>query len=283
VKRLGAVMRRLALAIVLAMLAVPPLHAAGGAVLRLKDQQLLSWAQLLGELQGAALVYVGENHDNREHHQAQLRIISGLRERGEALAIAVEMFPAADQPLLEQWLAGGISEEKFSKIFADRWNIAWHYYRDIFLYARQEKIPLVAINIPRDIVKKVAQHGFAALSAAERRDIPPEVNCIIDTAYKAFIRRIFASHQSGRSFDYFCEAQMLWTKSMARHLAAYQQRNPGRTMIVLTGVGHALRPGIPAYAQELNRGSYRIVIPELEDLTRSTATTADLDYLLLRH
>jgi uncharacterized iron-regulated protein len=279
--RLGSVVRRLAPGIVLALLTASTISAASGAVLRLKDRQLISWAQMLGELQGAGVVYVGENHDNHEHHQAQLRIINDLREQGAALAIAVEMFPVADQPLLDQWLTGGISEERFSRIFTDRWHIAWSYYRHIFLYARQRRIPMVAINISRDIVKKVAQHGFAALSAAERRDIPAEVNCIIDPTYKAFIRRIFASHQSGQSFDYFCEAQMLWTKSMASHLAAYQQRNPGRTMVVLTGVGHALRPGIPAYTQELTRGSYRIVIPELDDLTRSTATAADLDYLLL--
>lgn len=280
-KQTRPIIVRLFLTLLAVILAAAPLAAESGEVLRIKDRAVVPWSQMFNDLKESRLVYIGENHDNGDHHQAQLRIIRGLQERGGNLAIAVEMFQVADQPLLDQWVAGEINEDKFKTIFLDRWRLSWELYQGIFRYARQQKIPLVAINIPRELVKKVAQSGFAALSEAERREIPPDVSCIIDPTYKEFIRRTFANHQSGQSFEYFCEAQMLWTKSMARHLVTYLNRNPGRSVLVLTGVGHALRPGIPAYVEELKAVPYRIAIPEIRELTRTSATGTDLDYLLL--
>ena len=259
-----------------------PLRAAEqDGVLRLRDRATISRQEFYRELAGIPVIYVGENHDNPAHHLAQLQIISALQEKGIPLAIAAEMFLTGDQPMLDQWVAGAIDEEQFGRFFQERWRISWGLYRDIFRYARQQRIPIIGINIPREIVRKVAASGFGSLTAAERKELPADVTCIIDPAYKGFIHKIFSTHQGERSFDYFCEAQMLWTKGMARNLAVYRSRNPKRTIVVLTGIGHALRPGIPTYFHDLDPEPYRIVSPELVDLNRENATTSDLDYLLL--
>ena len=58
-------------------------------------------------------------------------------------------------------------------------------------------------------------------------------------------------------------------------------RNPGRTVVVLAGTGHAMRRGIPEEVSHDAAYSYKVILPEVAGLNRSTATTADADYLLL--
>ena len=67
---------------------------------------------------------------------------------------------------------------------------------------------------------------------------------------------------------------------MAYHLMGYLSKNPGRTVVVLAGVGHAWKRGI---AEQLDEKIIsRVVLPMVPDqVDRKTVTTADADYVLL--
>jgi uncharacterized iron-regulated protein len=250
--------------------------------LRVSDGQLIEFERMVGEIRGAKLVFVGEVHDRKRDHAAQVRIIEELRRSGVPVAIGLEMFAADSQTELDRWSEGKLDGASLIQLYYRNWNVPWPLYRDIFLYARANRVPLVALNIPRDISRKVAQEGFAALTEAERKRLPAGVTCSIDPSYRAFIARAFAGHvTSDASFTHFCEAQMLWNKGMALHLQRYIAQNPGRTVVVLGGVGHAMKQGIPEEVSRDTGYSYKVILPEIPDLDRHTATIADADYLLL--
>ena len=256
----------------------------GGAnvVLRVKDGERISYGRLAEELQGVDLVFIGENHDNVAHHATQLRIIDELHWRETPLAIGLEMFPAKAQPELDAWLSGRLSDTVFKSLYGKTWRMPWDLYGAIFQRARTWRIPLIGINIPQWVVKKVFRSGFASLTPEERQELPSDVTCQIDPNYRKFIRRSFGTHAgNGGEFEHFCEAQMLWTKGMAHHLTKYLDSRPGRQVVVLTGASHALRQGIPEQIAQESRYTNRIVLPELNDLTRKTVTTGEADYLIL--
>jgi uncharacterized iron-regulated protein len=99
-----------------------------------------------------------------------------------------------------------------------------------------------------------------------------------------FIRRAYAGHSHrDKVFVNFCEAQMVWDKSMAWRVMQYLQRNPDKTMVVLAGMGHAWKRGISGQV-DLDPKKYtsRVVLPVIPDqMDRSTVTSEDADYLLL--
>jgi uncharacterized iron-regulated protein len=211
----------------------------------------------------------------------QLEVIKGLRNRGKAVAIGLEMFPAERQADLDAWVGGRISAPRFRKIFSRVWKMPWQLYSDIFFYARDYGIPLIGLNIPEKIAVKVGRSGFDSLTARELSQLPSGITCNVDQPYREFISKAFREHKIPRkSFQNFCEAQMLWNKGMAWHLASYLRRQPERVVAVLAGTGHAQRRGIPVELAGYLNVPVKIVLPDDHEMAGVSAQ--DADYLVRR-
>jgi uncharacterized iron-regulated protein len=250
-------------------------------IMRLSDRRPVRFVRLIEETRGAHLIFVGENHDRMADHRFQLKVITALKNAGVPLAIGLEMFTAGNQGDLDRWVAGKLDRKRFIASYYRNWGMAWSLYRDIFLYARANGIPLIGINVPREIPRKVAREGFTALTPAERRELPTGITCNVGPAYMALIRRAYAAHmESEESFVRFCEAQMLWNKTMARHLGEYLRSHPGATVVVLAGSGHAMKPGIPEEVRKETGVGATVILPADDDYSRETVTVTDADYLV---
>ncbi len=206
--------------------------------------------------QGKKIVYVGEYHDNFAHHTVELRVIKSLFEINTKIAIGMEMFQRPFQAVLDDYVRGAIGEREFLKRseYFSRWGFDYNLYKPILDFARAEKIPVVALNLQREIADKVAREGMGALTADEKKAIPVETD-FSDAAYRDRLKRVFAEHQgsSERNFEFFYQAQVLWDETMAWSVDEYLKKNPGRQMIVLAGSGHlAYGSGIPNRAFRRN-------------------------------
>ena len=270
----------LMLILLLTAAAVRPCAAIEG-VLRIADGQLIDLGQMLAESRSARYFFVGENHDDLQHHAAQLAIIKGLQQSGRTLAIGLEMFSTTSQDKLDRWVAGRLSLREFKELYTSNWSLPWGLYEEILLYARDKRIPLIGLNLPKGISRKVAQQGFAALTPEERRQLPAGITCTVGPGYMAFIRQAYSNHAlQDKAFDHFCEAQMLWNRNMGHKLETYFAKNPRSTLVALVGIGHALKKAVP---DEVSRetGRYRVILPEFSGLNRHNLTSEDADYLLL--
>ncbi|GAB6081806.1 ChaN family lipoprotein [Desulfuromonas carbonis] len=254
---------------------------AGAHTWDVNQGQFTTFPRMLADLANARLVFIGELHDNRGHHQAQLQIIRGLQQAGIPVAIGLEMFRSNSQEALDRWTAGGMKEDRFREVFEENWSL-WPVYRDIFQYARQETIPMIGLNIPREISRQVSQAGFFSLSPSQRGSIPL-VRCDVDEAYQNYMRRVLGSHaHQGVAFKNFCEAQMVWDAVMAKRLIEYLDQHPQRLVVVLAGSGHAWKFGIPEQVRRHLDIPMRIVLPEIPGrIEKGDAAPSEADYLLL--
>jgi uncharacterized iron-regulated protein len=252
-------------------------------VFRVSDQKTISHAQMIDDLKQGQIVFAGESHDNQAHHQLQLDIIKTLHSSGRPLAVGFEMFTEKSQGFLDRWVSGNLSQDEFIRVYYENWNFPWPLYRDILLYLKDNKIPAIGLNVEPSITRKVSQSGFASLTKEELKKLPPDVGCAVDKHYMDFIRRAYATHGHGnREFLFFCQAQLLWDQVMERNIVSFLQKNPERTIIVITGNGHAWKRGIPEQVRLLSdQFRYRVLLPFIPGHIDSRfITTGDADYLL---
>ncbi|MFN2436348.1 MAG: ChaN family lipoprotein [Desulfotignum sp.] len=237
--------------------------------------------QILSTLAVSDLVYVGEMHDRTDHHEAQLEVIQGLHRSKEELAVGLEMMHYRDQESLDRWVAGKLGEEEFQKVFARNWGLMWPLYRDIFLYCRNNAIPMIGLNVPREITRQVARHGFESLTREQVAELPI-VTCEVSPEYEAFLRRVLGSHGGGDSFRRFCEAQVVWDTSMAVYALRYLKENPGGTMVVLCGTVHAWKKAVPRQVELMNNGvEQQVIVPYVPgEGDKDAITVDDCDYLI---
>ena len=258
-------------------------HVSGTSrkIVRVHDETLITFQDMIQEVSTAKVIYIGEQHSEPAHHKTQLDVIQALYEQGQPLAIGIEMFKKGDQHHLDAWVAGKMSEKEFIPLFLENWGYGWNFYRDIFLFAREKKIPLVALNVPQEITRKVGQTGFQSLTDEELSKLPPGVTCELDQQYMDHLVEIFQYKGStDKSFFFFCEAQVLWDQAMAWHLTDYMKKNTDKTVIVLAGAIHAWKYGIPKQKQRYLSVEQRIIIPDLP-VSVELITVDDADYFVV--
>jgi uncharacterized iron-regulated protein len=252
-------------------------------VLRLEDKKMIRWDQMVQEVKGRKIILMGALHHEPKHHKYQLRLIKALYEQGISIAIGLEVFRANDQTLLNKWVAGNLALDQFLPLYSANWRDPWPLYEDIFLFSKQNKIPLIGLNVPAEIPESVARKGFSSLSKEEIRQLPPGISCNVDEIYMGFIKGTYPGRSSGKEFVNFCEAQMVWDNAMALYTLKYLEKDPHSTAIILTGWDHAWKRAIPRQIGRLdNRYSISVILPELTTSERNVMTAEDADFLILK-
>jgi uncharacterized iron-regulated protein len=270
--------RSLAICLIIAA-ALPVNICAARQIIRMSDRKPVEFDRMMEEIKDSKVILVGEMHNEKKHHDLQLDVIKVLHEKGIPVAIGLEMFPAESQAQLDYWTNGKMIEPTFKWVYARYWSEEWSLYRDIFIYARDNHIPMIGINIPAQTMIKVMHQGFAALKSEDKKGLPPDVTCVLETPYTEFLRKVYAHHvKNERSFTYFCEAQTLYNDGMAWNIAKYVKMNPEKTVVTLTGAWHAVKNGIPEQLQRYSTLSYKVIMPEMPGFNTDYATLRDADF-----
>ena len=229
-----------------------------------KSHKVLDRAQLAQAVAQSRIVLVGEHHTNEEHHAGQLDVIKALHEAGRKVAVGMEMFRNDSQAALDQWTRGQITREEFQKIYYDNWNFPWPMYGEILDYANQKKLPVVGLNVPREITRQVSRKGFSSLTEDQKNQLP-DVSCRVDKQYMDYIRKAFGEHGHGNlNFTYFCEAQMVWDSAMATHALEFINKNPDYVLVLLAGTGHARKGSIPMQISGRSKVPYTVILPHVK-------------------
>ncbi len=232
------------------MLVIGPVQASDEASPTVVDMSaLMSLEGLLPALSDKRVVFVGETHDRYDHHLNQLAIIKHQFQQNKQLAIGIEFVQQPFQAVLDDYVAGRIDEATMLRQteYFDRWQYDFRLYRPIFSFARDKGIPLIALNIDRDITDAVKRGGIEGLTADQKARLPVEIDRD-DEAYRERLLAIFEHHpkHEDADFDSFVEIQLLWDESMAERAAQWLQANPDGQMVVLAGAGHIIfGSGIP--------------------------------------
>jgi uncharacterized iron-regulated protein len=207
--------------------------------------------ELIDYLSRFRVIYIGEAHDSVNDHRIQLMAIQRLSRRFPGkVAVGMEMLRLPYQEAADQWVKGEIDEKEFLKKWTETWG-QYEYYKDILGFARDAKIPLVALN--REKPKKSmeammptkaaeapsGENAMAKAMSAEpaKAEVELDEN---DPYYNAYIGAFFKGHGEGKPEigKMFLRGQMLWDETMADSAAKYLSANPDHKLIVLAGGNH---------------------------------------------
>ncbi|MEG4800151.1 ChaN family lipoprotein [Microcoleus sp. ARI1-B5] len=211
--------------------------------------------EILQQLLKAKIVYLGETHDSAADHQAQLKIVREMQRQNGKIAIAMEMFQRPFQSAIDNYLGGKLTEEQLVEQteYDRRWRFPWEYYAPILRLAALNQLPVLALNTPSEVTRKVAAQGLESLTAEDKKHIPPISEIRTDNAeYRQILLEVFQQHQkaaqgNSTAFERFLQAQVLWDETMAEKIAQFVKANPDYQVVVLAGKGHIMYGyGIPS-------------------------------------
>jgi len=254
-----------------------------GKILHLPTGRDFTEQELYAYLGTQQVIYVGESHDSVNDHEVQLKIIAALNERFPGkIAVGMEMLRRPFQEDADSWVAGEMDEKEFVRTFSKSWG-RYEYYKDILAYARDNKIPLLAMNRAKSQMghgkmKKMveeAKEGESEMKipaemaeAVEKMKEPPKPYepelSEDDPYYEEYIGAFFKGHGDGKPeiARMFIKSQMLWDETMAEMGAKYLDEHPDKKLIVLAGGNHVRYSfGIPRRLFRRHPAPYAIVSP----------------------
>ncbi|MEW6333301.1 MAG: ChaN family lipoprotein, partial [Thermodesulfobacteriota bacterium] len=153
-------------------------------------------------------------------------------------ALGMEMFSRSQQPALDRWVAGELSEKQFLR--ESRWSENWGgdfaHYRDLLNTARARRIPVIALNADRDLVATLRGKTPDQLGEGERARLP--VLDMDDPYHRGMVTAVFGGHShTGMQREDFMRVQTLWDETMAESVVRYLQSPSGRDMHLLVVAG----------------------------------------------
>ncbi len=238
----------------------------------LEPDSLVTIDDIIPRLTASRIIYVGETHDQFAHHMNQLKVIQKIHDAGYQLAVGMEMFQKPYQQVVDDYLAGRIDELAFLKKteYFSRWRYDYNLYKPIIDYLKQQRIPLVALNIHGDLTRKVAREGMYDLSDKQKKELPSDMNFSNET-YRKDLNQVFTVHnkqENLKDFNYFLQAQMVWDEGMAESAHRFLANHPEHKMVILAGNGHVrYKYGIPDRLYRRNHEPFTVVVQddEIED------------------
>lgn len=242
---------------------------------------------IVAALERADVLFVGERHDDAVAHVLEAELLRLAAERYGAaragrrrVALSLEMFERDVQTVVDEYLAGLITERHF--LLSSRpWNNYQTDYRPLVEYARAHHLPVIAANAPARYVSRVSSRGpdsLRALSAAAVKSwLPPLPLPPPSEEYAAKFNRFLrgdaeaarattAHAPSPHGGAHLLEAQTLRDASMAHAVAEFLKRGGDPLVVHVGGSFHSEeRLGVPEQLARYRAGARAVVVTIVPD------------------
>jgi len=237
-------------------------------------------SQVLVEFAKRQVVLLGEAHEDPEHHRWQLHTIAGLHALRPRMVLGFEMFPRRLQPVLDDWVIGRLGDAEF--LTRSEWQRVWGYdpnlYLPIFHFARMHRIPMLALNVERQLVTRVGDEGWASIPGGEREGITDPAPADRDYAvrlYESYLdHQPHGGHRSAQrkqpsedeltepKFRRFVEAMQVWDRAMAQGIAEKLRGDDPPLVVAIMGSGHVRNgDGVPRQLRDLGVTRIAVALP----------------------
>ncbi|NIP30071.1 MAG: hypothetical protein GTO02_07670, partial [Candidatus Dadabacteria bacterium] len=94
--------------------------------------------------------------------------------------------------------------------YKKRWGHDYELYKPIIEFAKQNHIPIIALNIESEVIKNISKHSISNLDAYDLNKLPGHID-FTNKDYKKFLYDIFKQHPNykERSFEIFHSIQLV--------------------------------------------------------------------------
>ncbi len=251
----------------------PPSHEPEvGGVLHIPTGIFVTQEQMLAAATDAKIIYMGETHDNPASHRLEMDLLKALADRYPGqVALGMEMMTHEQQTVLDRWVAGELSEKELleKSRWYDVWRMDFDYYKALFLFCRDKKIPIIGLNATKMEVKAVASGDFSKLDEEKHKRLP-QLD-MTDPYQRAMVKAVYGGHNhGGGDKERFLRVQTLWDEMMAANVARYlsSPQGSGRHMLVIAG-GHHVSYGFGIPRRVFRRLPVSYVLIGNEDIEYS--------------
>ena len=232
----------------------------------------VSYDKMINRLKENDIVLFGEFHNNPIVHWLQLEVTRDLQSL-RPLVLGAEMFEQDNQEALNRYLDGSLSAKGLDSS-ARLWPNYKTDYAPLVNFARANRIPFAATNIPRRFASLVARGGFEALDTLSELQktwmapLPPAYDSTLP-GYKNMMT-MMAGHASPN----LPKAQAIKDATMAWFIL--KNYKPGSLFLHFNGAYHSQNyEGILWYLRQQQ--------PGLKYATINTVMQKDLKKLLDEH
>lgn len=237
----------------------------------------LSGAEALALVSDRDIVLLGEKHDEYDHHAWQLQTLAALYALRPQMVIGFEAFPRRAQAVLDQWVAGELTESQFlERSEWDKvWNLPSRLYMPLFQFARINRIPMVALNVDRELTQQITQKGWDGVPAERKEGVSRPA--LASQAYRDMLFEVYKEHPRAKEtnagevkrtdpdFLHFVDSQTTWDRAMAEALARRLRVAPGSVQplaVGIIGAGHVRNGyGVPYQLRDLGVTSFATLVP----------------------
>lgn len=238
-------------------------HPLAGVIVNAQGQKVPE-AELLSALASARFAFIGEKHDNPDHHRIELRLIRHRLASQPGSAVVFEMLDDAQLPAL----AGLATDDSLDQI---REKLAWPakgwdfaVYGPLFQAGAQEG-RLVAGNIGKKFIGEVYSKGELALAADPRFSTVPSAT---EQTRAHFLDRIYEAHCAMAPRDTLGPMVAIQLAKDASMASAMADNAPA--LLVAGGEHVRADTGVPSHVKVRDAQASRVVI-QLVEVTEGEA------------
>jgi uncharacterized iron-regulated protein len=203
-------------------------------------KQITTIDKIAADCKEANVLFFGEEHNDSAGHYLETAIFNALyKTYGDKLALSMEMFETDCQLVLNEYLAGFISEDRFTKEAR-----AWSNYKDYrpnVELAKQYKLDVIAADPPRRYVNMVSRKGMQSLDSlpkASKKYLPPLPYDTASGSYRDKFMEFMKGGSPGTNNNKIFYSQSLWDAGMAYSIYSYWKKNKDKKIFHQVGRFH---------------------------------------------
>jgi len=221
-------------------------HPLAGRIWDMNSRTYIDEPTLLNRVNAANVLLLGETHDNTQHHKYQEELLLARIESGARPALMMEQLDASTQAALDQALAGSNRDMVLGNVTALVKFTDWQAYSTLLAIAVDNKLPIIAANVPNQQLQPVVWRGYAAYDAGELKRLAVE-EVWSESRQKFLVANMGGAH-CGQLRDELREGLTRSQRLRDALMADSALSSVDRGVVAIVGSSHARRDiGLPLY------------------------------------
>lgn len=197
--------------------------------------------QIAGGIKIGEILVFGEQHDDSIGHLMEQKMFEALFSKHDThIILAMEMFHRDVQYIVDEYLAGQISEKNFIKE-ARAWDTYKTDYRPAIEFAKSKGLKVVAANTPSRYANMVTRRGLESLrklsKTVRKSYLPPlPVDTMKGEYYEKFLEAMGGHSMPGMNLY---QSQNLWDATMSWSIAQALKKDKECIVYMMNGRFHS--------------------------------------------
>jgi uncharacterized iron-regulated protein len=212
----------------------------------------ISKTTLIERMHNSDVIYLGEKHDNGDHHDHQLEIIESLIENGLTPIIGFEFFYQHQTSDIIKFVKGAKSPFHYGEIDSKKeetklreklgWNQRsdedWDFYFAFIKIAKEHGLNVFGADLSSGIISRISREGIESLSPVEINQLSPTM--FENENYESLMVEKFKdSHCGWVPKDNFKKLYQTWVaRNDAMAYSIVKMAGLNRPIIIIVGGGH---------------------------------------------